>query len=456
MIPSERPSCIGSPRRGGSASGVTVGSRVRITRNGPKARASNADAGSGTAQDDRRRGGRFELSPASRIQTPRPSGARVPEHVRGEPAVGARDDRVAERALPLPGERVDAGRSRRARRPAGPRSRARRRPPRRAWARAGASPWKSCGGLARRRLDLQRHDRPRARSPRRASRVRSLRPASSTIPAATASARNGSAKIRCRDSGDGVAAEPGRRAARPSGRRGREPTSSAVGGRVRRRRRRARRARGRAASRGRARRVVRKSPGDELQVARDRPRRAELLAAAADADVEAPREHEVGDPERRARERARRRTPRPPRARAGAQRATKSPCEASTSTPYGCAAIVASTAITQSAQRRRPPCSSASTSAEVRERAHEQEERVHPAEDGLEEHDPARRHERRRERARPCARRAASRASRRPGAAAPRTPPRRGAARRARRRGARRPTRAGSGTARRPAARARP
>ena len=114
------------------------------------------------------------------------------------------------------------------------------------------------------------------------------------------------------------------------------------------------------------------------------------------------------------------------------------------------------TASAQSAQARRPPRSMRTQQREIRERAREQEQAVHPAVDPVEEEHPAApdastvADERRRSAGEPRAR-----APPAPARSRRRRSPRRAAARRARRRGGRRSRRARSGAVRRRAGRAR-
>ena len=93
---------------------------------------------------------------------------------------------------------------------------------------------------------------------------------------------------------------------------------------------------------------------------------------------------------------------------------------------------------------------------QVRERAREEEEAVHPAVDPVEEERPARRDDDRSDAGPGRVRRAAPRAARRPGCSRRRRTPTAPAGLRGRGRGARPPTRAGSAAARRRAPRARP
>ena len=128
-----------------------------------------------------------------------------------------------------------------------------------------------------------------------------------TIAEATATASNGARKMRCLDSG---AAEPPSRASTKAA--AVTPTEQRTKARARRR------MHDDADDRSRedcerdgppaGRRVTERAP----QVTRNRAGPAELLAAAADADVEAFDEHEIGEPEREAEDEHRERLRRPP------------------------------------------------------------------------------------------------------------------------------------------------
>ena len=215
---------------------------------------------------------------------------RAVEDAQRELRVGPRDDSAGERAVLLPRaeeERVVAEEQvvRFARR---------REPGRGSFARLAAD--RSLADVERRsscacpRRPRRRRARDDQSLPRAASRA-IPRCANRTSGSASSSAKNGSTKIRCRDSGEAVPLPT-----RVTGRRG---TAS-----------RARRARAAALCRlpareqdqagereqqhERARASVQPDgevPGDVVEVLQDREGTAELRSAAADADVEAGREH---------------------------------------------------------------------------------------------------------------------------------------------------------------------
>ena len=299
------------------------------------------------------------------------------------------------------------------------------------------------------------HATSRARRARRARSAPSAAEPQDPEPRAS-SAKNGSAKIRCRDSGEADVPEPRGEERERSGRRRRTRRAAQPG--------RAREAHEPERGQRRAPAAIAAPPGrGEVAARRARGTRAtssrpaELLAAAADAHVEPAGEHEVGEPERHARGRRRPRTARAPRA-AGARASehVRRPGSRATSAPYGCVATASRIAAAQSAQRAPPAALERRQEREVRERAREEEEAVHPPVDAVEEEHPARRRDDRRDERRRAARRAARPRSATSGtlatAKSDRDEPQR---RRARRRCARRATRTGSGAARRRAPRGR-
>ena len=175
----------------------------------------------------------------------------------------------------------------------------------------------------------------------------------------------------------------------------------------------------------------RPAPGAEVagrlpEVRDDRPRAAELRAAAADTDVEPSREHEIGEPERRAERRRRRRSE--------ISRAPEpvAPCDAARTLPARRARARRRGATRRRAGSRSSPGRPGQPPAAVerpeqeheREQREEQEQAVHPGVDAVEEEDPAAGDERGRDQRRRCG----------PASRRPRSAIKREAARRRRRR----------------------
>ena len=173
------------PPARGSRSGVTTGSRVRITRNGPKARTSNADSGRGDRSgicSERdvcssscwrrgpRRRGRAAARASSRLCRARSASAR-----------GSDDER--EVAVALPGLRGRAGRSRAGRRSGGSSRRGTRPRPRAPRCAPSGSQLKSSGVL------VARPARPARRRAQRALPVPQTAARAARCPAADRRAR---------------------------------------------------------------------------------------------------------------------------------------------------------------------------------------------------------------------------------------------------------------------------
>ena len=263
------------------------------------------------------------------------------------------------------------------------------------------------------------------------------------IPRPTRIAKNGRTKMRWRDSGD---VEPPRRAAR----------NAATGTPI------TQRASTRASLRTRHEADQREhehddengpAPGAEVagrlpQIRDDRPRAAELGATAADADVEAAREHEVGEPERHADDgHGRERDHRLPQALAVGgehehalgredERAVGMRCDGEQDRDAPERPALPGAAIERAEQEHE------------REQREEEEEAVHPGVDAVEEEDPAAGDERRRDQRRRASGEPTAEERDQGQARRPRRPPRRAGGCRARGRDARRRRRRGSGAAR--------
>ena len=90
-----------------NASGVDVGSRLRITRNGPNARASKATPGERSSIVSSTRAGLSGWSLASSTQTPWPSGwIRVAQGLERQLRIGTRHEAIAVRSPRVPGVEV--------------------------------------------------------------------------------------------------------------------------------------------------------------------------------------------------------------------------------------------------------------------------------------------------------------------------------------------------------------
>ena len=199
----------------------------------------------------------------------------------------------------------------------------------------------------------------------------------------------------------------------------------------------------------------RPAPGAEVagrlpQVRDDRPRAAELRAAAADADVEAAREDEVGEPERRCpatttAAKASDRLPEPVAPRREHEHRLGGEHERAVR-------VRGDGQQDRSAPERPGPPAAAVERAQQeheREQGEEEEQAVHPRVDAVEEEDPAAGDERRRDQRRPAVGESPAEKRDEREARRPRTRPRRGAGCRGRGRDGRPHRRRGSGAGRR-------
>ena len=133
-------------------------------------------------------------------------------------------------------------------------------------------------------------------------------------------------------------------------------------------------------------------PGGEVardppEVVRDRPGRAEAGPAAAEADVEAPAQHEIGPPERNRRHGDHRERHEPSTPLLAAQRDV----QRLRRDDEHCVRMARECCKQRDAPKRKPSPTAASEGAEQcdeRQRAREQEQRVHPAVDPVEEEHP--------------------------------------------------------------------